>query len=121
MKRIFTIAVLIIVALIGVKFFATFGEYSDGTRTGQLTKFSEKGLIWDTHEGELLMGGVATNSDGGAMANIFEFSTIDQAVIDTLLANPGAKCTLTYTEYLNVNIAEGNTSYLVHGVKIHRE
>jgi len=120
MKKIIFIIALLIVAFIGVKFFDTFGEYSEGTRTGQVTKFSEKGWIWDTHEGELVMGGLTTNSDGGAAANVFQFSTTNQAVIDTLKQNPGANVTITYTEYFNVNINEGNTNYLVSKVQVNR-
>jgi len=120
MKKIIFIIALLIAAFVGVKFFATFGEYSEGTRTGQVTKFSEKGWIWETHEGELLMGGLASNGDGGSTANVFEFSTTNEAVIDTLEQNPGANVTITYKEYFNVNINEGNTSYLVSKVQVNR-
>lgn len=119
-KGIFFLFTFLAIALISVKFFGTFGKYSEGTRTGQLTKFSEKGWILSTYEGEIVMGGLSTNMDGAATANIFQFSTTEQEVIDTLKANAGANVTLTYTEFFNVNIAEGNTNYLVTSVKVNR-
>lgn len=49
-------------------------EYSAGSRTGIITKFSCKGLWWKTYEGEQLQGGLR---DGAA--NMFDFSLDAQA------------------------------------------
>ncbi|KAF0200154.1 MAG: hypothetical protein FD167_5758, partial [bacterium] len=33
-------------------------EYSKGTRSGMINKFSEKGLIWKTYEGQMAFEGI---------------------------------------------------------------
>jgi hypothetical protein len=67
------------------------GEYSDGERVGTIQKFSRKGLIAKTWEGEMLLGGLkrktvsGTDSNGGStsstsmVANVFEFTVEDPA------------------------------------------
>lgn len=112
--------ICIILLVVGKSFFPTFGEYSEGDRTGDVSKFTQKGWMFKTWEGELVLGGLKTDSEGKAITNLFEFSVADQSVIDTLNANPGANVTLHYTEYFNVNIYEGSTDYLVTGVTVNR-
>lgn len=45
------------VLIILVLFISGCLEYSDGQRVGIVTKFSQKGLIWKTWEGELRPSG----------------------------------------------------------------
>ncbi len=51
---------------------------SEGIRIGTVTKFSYKGNFWKSWEGELVMGGVRTSSNGEgtmtATANVWDFS-----------------------------------------------
>lgn len=51
--------------------------YSDGTRTGTITKFSRKGLIWKSYEGEMNLGGMRSERDANGNAsmvpNVWEF------------------------------------------------
>lgn len=56
-------------------------NYSEGYRFGVIQKFSRKGLIWKTYEGELVLPGMkmtsSTDKKGVAsttMTNLFEFS-----------------------------------------------
>lgn len=48
-------------------------SFSDGDRAGTITKFSRKGYIFKTYEGELLQGGV-TDGTGAFNAEKFLFS-----------------------------------------------
>lgn len=45
-------------------------DYSDGTRVGYIRKFSEKGLIWKSWEGEMML----TPPAGVVMANVDTFA-----------------------------------------------
>jgi len=59
----FLVKVLIVVILLGAIVLWSFSwTYSEGTRAGQLIKFSEKGVIFKTYEGELNLGGLRTNN-----------------------------------------------------------
>ena len=55
--------------------------YSEGTRTGTITKFSYKGLIFKSHEGEMNLGGMrsATDDKGNTsmVPNVWEFHASD--------------------------------------------
>lgn len=57
---------------------------SDGKRVGVVTKFSYKGLVYKSYEGELNMGGVRnkTDSEGNrsVVANVWEFSCSNPSV-----------------------------------------
>ena len=80
MKRGFTLVeVMIVIAIVGLLLAIVFGSsggcsISDGVRKGTVSKFSHKGIVWKTYEGELVMGGLIPGSEGGAQANVWRFS-----------------------------------------------
>lgn len=55
--RSFFLKVLVVLIFLGA---IALWTYSEGTRAGQLIKFSEKGVVFKTYEGELNMGGLGT-------------------------------------------------------------
>jgi hypothetical protein len=116
MKKIIILIAIVMVASFAFFKCATFGACSEGFRVGELNKFSEKGVVFPTWEGEILLGGLG----GSSMANSFPFSVVNQNVIDTLNVNGGMKVTLYYTEYYGVSFMDGNTSYLIDSVLVHR-
>jgi hypothetical protein len=77
-------------------------HYSDGVRAGTVTKLSNKGLIWKSWEGELLVGGMRESSDGKSMVpNIMEFNVSDPSIIEKLQSaiDSGQKVVLTYNQW----------------------
>lgn len=60
---------LFILLVIGV-----FSDYSTGERTGDIYKFSQKGIIWKSYEGTMYLGGVASKGSGGLEMEKFNFS-----------------------------------------------
>jgi hypothetical protein len=72
-------------------------SYSEGERAGVLQKFSKKGWICKTYEGELALYVV-----GGVAPQIWNFSTRDEAVAQQLFAAVGQKVQLHYTEHRGV-------------------
>jgi len=85
--------------------------YSEGTRSGELIKFSRKGVIFKTWEGEI--------SQGISGAQIFQFSVLDKdkEVIKKLQENEGNYVKLTYVERYATFIFWGDTSYFVQNVE----
>lgn len=83
--------------------------YSDGTRAGVLQKFSHRGWICKTQEGELAQYVVA-----GVSPQIWQFSVRDPAVGAQLEKMVGARVQLHYTEHPGVPTAcFADTRYFV--------
>lgn len=91
--------------------FIYFVPYSEGTRTGELIKFSRKGVISKTWEGEI--------SQGISGAQIFQFSVLDKnkEVIQKLRENEGNYVKLTYVERYATFLFWGDTNYFVEHVE----
>lgn len=91
--------------------FIYFVPYSEGTRTGELIKFSRKGVISKTWEGEI--------SQGISGAQIFQFSVLDEnkEVIEKLRENEGNYVKLTYVERYATFLFWGDTNYFVEHVE----
>jgi hypothetical protein len=90
-------------------------NYSEGSRVGQVLKISNKGIIWKSWEGELLMSNAAIgNSDGGMVRDVWEFSVRDEAVAREIerAAEEGRRIQLHYTQHL-IRPIQLSTSYTV--------
>ena len=84
-------------------------SFSDGDRVGYLQKFSRKGWICKTYEGELAMTTVP-----GLAPVIWNFSVWDEAVADKLNTMLGKKIVLHYREYKGLPTdCFGTTDYFV--------
>ncbi|MES2115642.1 MAG: hypothetical protein V4578_10855 [Pseudomonadota bacterium] len=88
--------------------------YSEGERAGFLQKFSKRGWVCKTWEGEILM-----TSMPGAIPEKFEFSVRDDAVAQQLLAATGKRVLLTYEQHKGVpTVCFGETEYYIAKVQI---
>lgn len=72
-------------------------SYSEGERAGILQKFSRKGWICKTYEGELALYIV-----GGVAPQIWHFSTRDPKLAEELSKNVGQDMRLQYAEHRGV-------------------
>jgi hypothetical protein len=72
-------------------------SYSDGERAGVLQKFSRKGWLCKTYEGELALYVV-----GGVAPQIWNFSTRDPKVAEQLAKAVGQQVRVHYTEHRGV-------------------
>jgi hypothetical protein len=89
-------------------------DYSEGERAGILQKFSRKGWVCKTYEGELAMTTVP-----GVAPVIWEFSVRDDAVAEGLRRAIGKPVALHYREHRGVPTkCFGETTYYVDGVII---
>ena len=88
--------------------------YSDGNRAGYVQKFSRKGWICKTWEGELAMVNLP-----GQPAEIFTFTVRDAAVARKIEAAMGQRMALTYEYHPGVpSTCFGDTQYYVVGVTL---
>lgn len=115
---IFVICLLLATPVI-VFFGGLFPNYSIGERTGVVTKLSLKGMIWKANEGEMLVGGNATDSNGTAFPIIWTFSVKDNATAKAIAtaSEKGVRVTLHYHQYWIKSICY-DTSIIVDGLKI---
>ena len=87
-------------------------NYSDGQRAGILQKFSRRGWVCKTYEGELAMSIVP-----GVTPTIWEFSVRDPAVVSRLKSAIGDRVALHYTEHRGIpTTCFGQTNYFVDSV-----
>lgn len=63
-------AVALLIPQVGL----AWGDYSDGSRVGNLYKYSYKGIFWKNYSGEMNLGGVASDANGNTIANTWDFS-----------------------------------------------
>ncbi|MEC4005259.1 6-phosphogluconate dehydrogenase [Flavobacterium sp. SUN052] len=113
MVRKIVIYFVLILALVSTAYFCFeyYASYSDGVRSGQLTKFSHKGIIYKTWEGEI------SNSLSGSQ--VFTFSVLDKnaTVIDDLKELEGQYVKVTYKERYRTFPWWGDSKYFVTAVK----
>ena len=112
----------ILIAFLGVAILSSCTEnYSNGERIGMITKFSQKGLVWNSWEGTL-----NTTQTGMNSAQPFEFSVDndvnDPKVISTLdsAATNGWKVKIKYHQTYGKNWFKnrGETCYFVKDVEV---
>ncbi len=113
-KWLITVILITLVVFFYIKYFYT---YSDGYRAGLLQKFSRKGAIFKTYEGELILSSVSGNSTTVIASEKFYFSvSIDSlaARLDTL---QGRSVIVHYRQKNSAAFWRGDSPYIVDGVK----
>lgn len=108
--------VLVILPVLLVTLWTTIAlswTYSAGNRAGYIQKFSDKGWICKTWEGELSM----VNFPGAAPEK-FVFSVRSDSVAREITKLMGSRVALTYEEHRGIPLrCFGETNYYVTGVK----
>jgi hypothetical protein len=94
MRKILMAILFILAILAGYIYWMYFRVYSDGSRDGQLQKFSRKGNIFKTYEGELVQVSMRSLN-----TKVFYFSVTDQKIADSLEKLVGQEVKLHYSEY----------------------
>ena len=117
-RKVIIIISLIIVVITGQFFLIAGYTYSEGNRAGVVVKFSKKGYLLKTYEGELNMGGMGNLPNTAQQNMLWNFSVKDQAIADTLMNLEGRKVSLHYKEIIKNMPWQGETSYYVDGVKL---
>lgn len=97
-KTIFFAILILIVTVAGYVYWNYYNIYSDGYREGILQKFSRKGNVLKTFEGEIVQLGFGQRG-GNFNSNYFYFSVTDQAVADTLQMCMGKVVKMHYLQY----------------------
>jgi hypothetical protein len=110
-KFIILIPLILVAILMSYYAFLYNVPYSEGVRSGELIKISNKGIIFKTWEGEI--------SQGISGAKIFPFSVLDKdkKVIEDLKNFQGQYVKLTYIERYRTFSWWGDSKYFATNVE----
>ncbi|MBP0903291.1 6-phosphogluconate dehydrogenase [Mariniflexile gromovii] len=112
MKILIKIGIGLVLAIIAYFCFLYFVSYSNGVRAGELIKFSHKGVMFKTWEGEI--------SQGVSESQSFIFSVEDKEkqVIEDLNNFQGKMVKLYYFERYKTLFWLGDTKYFITKVEV---
>ena len=113
--KLFVIALILVPAVVFAlwTWVALGWSYADGERVGWVQKFSRKGWLCKTWEGELAISNVP-----GSMPQLFYFSVRDDSVAQQINNAAGKRVTLHYEQHKGVPTScFGETEYFVNSVR----
>jgi len=89
-------------------------SYSSGERVGFIQKFSEKGWLCKTYEGEIAMVNLP-----GQIANTWQFTVRNDSIAALINKSQGQRVALIYEQHKGVPTScFGETEYFVNGVRV---
>ena len=114
LRRTLSFGVLgLVVLIVAYTWFVLTWSYSQGERAGFVQKFSKKGLVFKTWEGELSMMTLP-----GVMPERWAFTVRDDAVAARINALMGKRIALSYEQHIGVPTSIfGETGYFVTSVR----
>ena len=119
MKRFVGIFSLILV--IGLALFIYwkyFFTYSTGYRSGLLQKFSHKGTIFKTYEGEMILSSIRSNANVALASEKFLFSVTNEQIVKQMELLQGRMVTVHYRNKNGTLPWRGDTPFIVDSVKL---
>ncbi|HAD34909.1 MAG TPA: hypothetical protein DCF44_10520 [Chitinophagaceae bacterium] len=100
MRKVIFLSILFLLLFgAGYIYWFYYNSFSDGTRDGILYKFSRKGNIFKTYEGEMIQPGLRSVQGGTINTNNFFFSVSDVKLADTLDKCIGKSVKVHYIQY----------------------
>jgi hypothetical protein len=114
------LSVIIVLTLISVIYVKYFYTYSEGYRAGLLQKFSHKGAIFKTFEGEMILSSVSSTRDVAIASDKFLFSVVNKSLIRQFDTLQGSTVIVHYKQKNAKLFWRGDSEYLVDSVKIKR-
>ena len=109
--------VLVVLPVLGLTLWTAIAmafSYSSGERVGYIQKFSEKGWLCKTYEGEIAMINLP-----GQIANTFQFTVRSDSIAAVINKVQGQRVALSYEQHKGVPTScFGETEYFVKGVRV---
>ena len=111
------IATIVLIPVVGITLWTAIAlgySYSSGERVGYLNKFSRKGWLCKTYEGEISMVNLP-----GQLAGTFQFTVRDDSIAALITKAQGQRVAVSYTQHKGLPTScFGETDYFVKGVKV---
>ena len=116
-KGLFTFVLALVIIAAGYALVIMFWSYSSGERAGWVQKFSRKGWLCKTWEGEMAMVSMP-----GSTSEKFQFTVWDDDIAAQLNKVMGKRVSLHYEEKVGIpTTCFGDTRYYVTGVSLAAE
>jgi hypothetical protein len=112
--------ILIIIFGAGFVYWKYFYTYSQGYRAGLLQKFSSKGALFKTYEGEMILSSVSSNREVALASEKFLFSMINKSLVRQFDTLQGDMVIVHYRQKNGIVFWRGDSPYLVDSVSIKR-
>jgi len=114
-KRVIQISIIVVAMFVGYILFVSNYHYSEGSRTGYLSKFANKGYVFKTYEGDIYLGGAAADNNS-LINNQWSFSVPSNkdGVVDSLRKHEGNIVKLHYYQVIKNMPWQGDTEYFVY-------
>ena len=117
MRKGLTLFVLVILFLFSGWFWWKFYfTYSDGNRAGLLQKFSHKGNLFKTYEGELVLNSITANGNSPLSAEKFYFSVDNKNVAAKMAQFEGQRVEIHYEQKNGALFWRGDSPYIVDSI-----
>ena len=114
MKKFLTWFIVIFIVVVSFMFYwLYYNTYSEGNRSGILQKFSKKGNIFKTYEGELIMSSISSTANVTIASEKFFFSVKNDSIANALFGLEGKRVTVSYQEKRKHLPWNGETNYYV--------
>ena len=121
MRKFYVISMALIVLISGVYIYWQFYyTYSEGYHEGILLNFANRGNVFKTHEGELLISTTNSNENQSTASQNFYFSVSGQAIAQILDTVQGRTVMVHYQQKNSTIFWRGESEYLVDSVKLIR-
>jgi hypothetical protein len=118
-RRTLRIGGLVIILILGAYiFWKYFYTYSDGYRAGLLQKFTRKGNIFKTYEGELILSSVTSTNNVALASEKFFFSVRNDSLASVLDTLQGQFVIIHYKQKNGKLPWKGDTPYFVDEAKL---
>jgi hypothetical protein len=118
-KRVLWILFFVILLILsGYFYWKYYFTYSSGNRYGLLQKFSHKGNVFKTYEGEMILSSVRGNMNVPLASEKFFFSVTKKRVADQLMDLQGRNITVHYLEKNGALAWRGESRYIVDSIRV---
>jgi len=122
MGKFITLVVFIVLIVFGGWFYwKYYYTYSDGNRTGLLQKFSRRGNLFKTYEGELVLNNMLGNNGTSFSTEKFYFSVDNPNVAKQLMNYEGQRIVVHYEQKNGSAFWRGETPYIVDSISMIRQ
>lgn len=117
-KTLYIILFFAILLIAGFVYWSYYYTFSDGSRAGLLQKFSRKGNVFKTYEGEMILSSVQSNTNVPLASEKFFFSVNKKDVAQKLSDLQGEFIVVYYKEKKGTLPWRGESTYVVDSVAV---
>lgn len=119
MRNFLTRLLIVLILFLGsFIYWKYFFNYSEGYRAGLLQKFSSRGSLFKTYEGEIILSSVQSSANMAIASEKFFFSVTDEDVARKIEKLQGESVVVHYTQKNSTLPWRGDTPYLVDSVAL---